>query len=170
MKRVSIGVVAAACLVIGSAPGQVVEEPEKEEQFTLLLHLNALNPVTPDEISLKVGDLVILSAERNQGMGMGGMAAAGMDRLAFTIEGEALEEMTPIQTAVPVRSQGSLAASAFLFERMGASQPLLRATNPGEATLSVTVSHVGNWKETRVFTLTVTEERQPYQRTFGGFQ
>ena len=170
MKRVSIGFVGVVCLVISSAPGQVAQKPEKEPRFTLLLHLNALDPETPEDISLKVGDLVVLSAERKQEMGKGDMAAVGKDRMAYTIGGEALEELTPIQPATPFRLQSNPRASAFVLLGLidAPPQPLLRAAKPGEATLSVTVSHVGNWKETRVFKLMVTEERQPYQKVYGG--
>ena len=120
MKRVSIWLVTVACLVIGPAQVQAVEDP-KDQPFSLLLHFNALDPNTPEEVSLKVGDLVLLSAERDQGMGMAGVVTAGRDRLAYTIEGEALEELTPLQTATPVRSQGD-SPSAFLFGALDASR------------------------------------------------
>lgn len=168
MKPASLGIMAAICLAIGPAPGQEAQNPDGQ-RFTLLLHFNALDPHTPDEVALKVGDLVLLSAERNRGASPNDRAAAALDQLSFSIEGEALEELAPVQTAAPIRlgisGQGVPASSsAFSFDRFDASQPFLRATKPGQATLTVTVTHIGNWKETRTFKFSVTQERQPFQR------
>jgi hypothetical protein len=111
----------------------------------LLVSVDVLGETTPEELRLKVGDLVLLAA--------GNVPLPG--RLDFTLEGDAVERLAVVHRATPLVYPGQ-------FQGVNYTQPLLRAARPGKSTLAIAFERPGStWKTTRTFRVLVTAERAP---------
>jgi hypothetical protein len=141
---VLVALPAPASAQFGGLGPRVLPDPALASA-ALLATVDVLGEATPEELRLKVGDLVLLAA------GAGPVAG----RLDFTLQGDAMERLAVVHRVTPLAFPGQ-------FAGQGEVQPLLRATRPGKTTLAITFERPGStWKTTRTFTILVTTERAP---------